>query len=256
METNANSPLTAAVLAKAHVGRFTSILIQKRGEERGKGPDRKVYGDDTVYVVVITGFNYPRLVQRSLTALDGVLDSEIVEGAAATGITLTEKDVADARAEMKASFESTLAGTNESTTEDVFEPLVADGETVQGCKVYRCKRKSGAEGDCHCRECTGWTPDMKGRKPPLDGTIHVTGLQVWKKVLVPAANGPVPEPKSSAKTIAKNLLREHCPIRRFVQYALEPGANWSLHAGGSAALEATEKGFIVSDDILSVASSD
>lgn len=266
--TNASSILTAKILADSRIGTFAGLVTTLKGEEKGRGADKKVYGDDQVHVVLFTGFDYIRLVKRSLKALDKVTDAQIVaddikyqqklvkdaggsdDDVAAVVARFTEADVALARAEMVESFNKTLAGTNESTTDDVYEPLVVDGETVRGSKVYRCKRKSGKDGECYCRDCVGWTPDMKGKKPPVDGTIMLTGLKVWQKVLTPAANGPAPEPNSSAKTLAKNALRHVCPVRKFVQYSLEPRGNWMLHAGGTAALEATNRGFIVTDDIL------
>lgn len=268
--TNASSILTAAILAKSKTGSFTGLVIRKKGEEKGKGPDRKLYGDDQVHVNIITGFDYLRLVKRSLKALDAVTDAQVVENdvkyqqklakdagksdddVAAVTARFTEADVAVARAEMIESFNKTLAGTNESTTDDVFEPLVVDNETVKGSKVYRCKRKAGKDGECYCRECSGWTPDTKGRKPPVDGSIYLTGLKIFEKVLEPAKNGPVPPANSSAKTLAKDALRHVCPIRRFVQFVLEPRGEWMLHAGGTAALEATDRGFCVTDEVISL----
>jgi len=286
--TNASSALTARVMADARVGTFTSLVTKLKGAERGKGPDRKTYGDDEVLVTIFTGFNYSRLCERSLKALDTVTDAEIVaddlareqkcirerltadgatqadiDGAvAAVTARFTEADVAMARAELVESLTLSRDGENESTTDAVYEPLIVDGETVKGCRVYRCKQKIGAPGECHCRECSGWTPDSKGKKPPMDGTIYVQGLQVWKKVLTPAPNGAVPAANSSSKTLAKKVLRDHCPIRRYTSYALEPKPQdpkelerwygWSLHAGGTATLEATEKGFVVTEEILSI----
>ena len=272
--TNASSALTAQVLKDARVGTFTSLVTTKKGTEKGKGTDKKRYGNDRVQVVIFTGFNYPRLVVRSLNALNGVTDAQILaedltreqdkcrnsggDASAIAAVTarFTEADVVAARAELVESFTKTSEGTNESTTDAVYEPLVVDGETVKGCRVYRCKRLTGAEGECHCRACTG------DEKAPREGTVYLQGLQIWSKVLTPAENGPVPPANSAAKTIAKDALRGHCPIRRYVSYPLEPRptdaeeakkwVGWELHAGGTAVLEATEKGFCVTDDILSV----
>lgn len=248
MDTNAHSALTARVLADARVGTFTGLITRKVGVERGRGADRKVYGDDLVHTVIFTGFSYTNLVRRSLEALKGVTDAEVVaKDAIRNGGTarFTEADVAAARAELVESFEKTLAGTNESTTDAVYEPLVVDGETVKGARVYRCKRLVGADGGCQCRDCSG------DARAPKDGTIYLQGLAVWSTVLEAAPNGPAPEPNSSPKTLAKEALRKHCPIRKYVSYRLEKGGNWMLRAGGTAALEATTKGFVVTDEILS-----
>jgi hypothetical protein len=136
------------------------------------------------------------------------------------------------------SFKRTIEGTNVSTTDAVYEPLVADGELVKGGRVYRCKVATGATGDCHCYACTG------NEKAPKDGTIYLQGLQIWKKVITPAANGPMPEPKSSLNTIIKNVMRKACPVSRYVSYALEVGEKWSLKAGGAGTLEASAVGFV------------
>jgi hypothetical protein len=85
--------------------------------------------------------------------LDKVTDEMVIAKAAKKGKTLTAAVVAEARVEVEESFNKTLAGTNESTTEHVYEPLVNDGETVQGARVYKCAASQGVK--CHCRACTG-----------------------------------------------------------------------------------------------------
>jgi hypothetical protein len=110
--------------------------------------------------------------------------------------------------------------------------------------VYKCVAGSGVK--CHCRNCSG------DEKAPLPGTIYLQGLQIYSKVLVPAVNGPAPAAQSAAKTIAKDLIKKQLPIRRYVQYALEPGTDFMLRAGGTAAVEAEERGFLVTDEILDV----
>ena len=150
--------------------------------------------------------------------------------------------MAEALSELQVSLSSTLDGTNESTTDHVYDPLVVDGETVRGSRVYKCVAGSGVK--CHCRNCSG------DEKAPLPGTIYLQGLQIYSKVLVPAVNGPAPAAQSAAKTIAKDLIKKQLPIRRYAQYILEPGQQWLLRAGGTAALEAEARGFIVTDEIL------
>jgi len=70
--------------------------------------------------------------------------------------------------------------------------------------------------------------------------------------LTPAVNGPIPAPKSAAKTVAKNLLRSKLPICKYVSYRLEPGQDWLLRAGGTAEVKATQEGFLVTDEIVNV----
>jgi len=247
--TNADSPLLAALLADARVGTFTGLIRRKLGEEKGGVR----YGDDVIHTVILTGFKYDRLVQRSLDALPGVTDQEIVDLAAAKGLcdAKTSKpvclaDVAAARAELIESFNKTLNpnAESESSTAHVYEPLVVNGEVVRSARVYRCVKNEGHK--CYCRDCTGI------KSAPKDGTVYLQGLAVFTTVLEAAANGPVPPTKSSAKTLAKNLLRSKLPISRYVSHPLEKGADWVLRAGGTAAVEAQKAGFVVTDEIINV----
>lgn len=239
MNTNANAPEVAALLADARVGTFTGLVTTKKGTVKGGVQ----YDNDTVHTVVFTGFRYDRLVARSLAALDNVDAADIVAKAAKDGHTITTADVDMALAELRDSYTKTLAGTNESTTAHVYEPLVVDGETVRGARVYKCVAETtDANGEprvCHCRNCTG------DAKAPMPGTIYLQGLRVFNEVLVPAPNGKAPAPKSAAKTIAKNTITRGLPVSKYVSYSLEPGTDFILRAGGAAAVEATKAGFKV-----------
>jgi len=249
MDTNANSKLLAVMLEKAHAG-FTGLQITKKGTVRGG----LVYGDERVWVTLITGFHYDRLVQRSLNVLPDVWATDMITKAAAEGHTITVADVEQARGELIASFERSLAGNNTSdstaTNSHVFEPLVVDGETVRGSKVYHCVKgtrdRNGAYRMCHCRNCTGEP------RAALPGTIYLHALKTHSKVLEPAPNGPIPEPNSKPKTIAKNTLRSMLPVSRYVSYVLEPGTGFILAAGGVAKIMAAENGFIATDEVVQI----
>lgn len=244
MITNANSPLVAALLADARVGTFTGIVTTKKGTVKGGVH----YDNDTVHTVIFTGFRYDRLVVRSLDAMDAIDPNDVVAKAAKRGHTITTDDVAVARAELRESFTKSSTGDNTSTTDHVYEPLVVNGEVVRGGRVYKCVKgtmdENGEPRVCRCRNCTG------DPKAPLPGTIYVQGLRVWSEVLVPAPNGKAPAPKSAPKTIAKDTIRSMLPVSRYVSYALEPGTDFILRAGGTAAIEATKGGFVVTDDIM------
>lgn len=250
MNTNAKSVVTAALLADARVGTFTGIVTKKKGVTRGKGADKKVFGDDTVHAVIFTGFKYDKLVARSLAMLPTIDAATLVADGAKHGKVFTVADVEEARAELTESFTKTLAGTNESTTDHVYEPLVVDGVEVRGGRVYKCVAgttdENGDARDCHCRNCTG------DEKAPLPGTIYLQGLRVFSKVLVEAKNGPAPESNSAPKTLAKDALRYNLPVSKYVSYALEKGGDWILAAGGTAVLQATKAGFVVNDDVEEV----
>jgi len=233
MTTNSNSEMLAANLAAAKPGAtFTGLIITKEGEVRGRGADKKVYGNDTVHVTVITGFSYTSLVQRSLEQMADVSDTDIRAYAAKKGVILMAEDIATARAELKASFEASLKGENVSTTDEVYEPLVQDGETVKSARVYKCT----GEPTCKCRTCTG------NEKQPVTGTIYLQGIKVYETVLKAAPNGPVPAPKSAPKTVAKNAIRNRLPISKYVSYRLEPGADFILRVGGTAVAAASAAG--------------
>lgn len=253
MDTNASSAALAAHLADAKVGSFVGLIITKQGETRGRGAAKMVYGDDTVHTVIVTGFRYNKLVERSLAKLvtmnpADVVAADLVDG---DGNEVTLADVQTAMADLAESFQSTREGTNTSTTDHVYEPLVVDGEVVRGCRVYKCVAGDPAH-DCKCRDCTG------DAKAPKTGTIYLQGLSIGSKILVPAPNGPVPASKSRADVVAKNWIRARLPIGRYVSYRLEAGTDFFLSAGGVAAMKSDEAGISLRtgavSDVLEVAS--
>ena len=249
--SNATSINTAVALAAANKGTFTSLVITKQGTLVGG----VLYGDDTVCTVIVSGFRYERLVQRSLDKLNGLTADDLAvtinnlsgmdgRGKAALARPVTVADAEAARDELAASFAATLAGTNESTTDHVYDPLVVDGERVRGSKVYKCVA-GDPEHDCRCRNCTG------DARAPVPGQINLSGLAIGTVVLTPAVNGPAPAPKSGAKTVAKDALRRLLPISRYVSYRLDPTDNgWILKAGGSAARQAKSAGVAVKDSAM------
>lgn len=234
MGTNANSTALAAALKDAKKGTFTGIIYRKLGEERGRGADRKVYGDDLVHDVIITGFRYRKLCQRSADLLKDIsLRSglEICDGL--TGwedgvkVPVGTLHVWTALKELWESLQKSERGDNLSTNHHVFEPLVVDDEVVRGCRVY--------------------TEPRPGREPAAPkGTIYLQGLRIGRTVLEAAPNGPIPPAVSHPVVVAKNAIRKQLPIRRYVSYRLVPGGDWLLRTGGSAAAAATEAGVTLS----------
>ena len=259
--TNSQSPLLAMLLNDSRKGTFTGLMKQLVGKTVGPKGAKVTYGDDVVHTVIVTGFSYENLVQRSLDALNAITVSDMMDEISVSGIMgytgkgknkvlspITTTDMAEAMMELKESFTNTLNPDceSEATTAHVYEPLVLDGKVVIGATVYRCVADSGRK--CHCRECTG------DAKAPKDGTIYLKGLKIWSKVLTPAENGPAPRVKSATKTVAKNLLKAKLPISRYVSHRLEAGTEFLLRAGGTAEIEATQDGFKVTDDIVNVVS--
>jgi len=250
LASNANDDRLAHHLQKGKVGTFSSLITTKKGKVKGGVR----YGDDTVKVVVFTGFKYERLVARSLELMDDIdLDALVTKAGGA----FTKADAELALAEQRASFERTLDPAQESTatTAHVYEPLTvkqvelnANGQPVMeggkvketevlvpGHRVYKCVADTGRK--CHCRACTG------DPKAPLDDTIYLQGLRIYSEVLEVAENGPAPKPNSRPKTLAKNAIRRLLPISRYVSYALEPGTDFILKVGGTARFNADSNGY-------------
>ena len=72
----------------------------------------------------MTDADIDALVARNYTGWKG-------RGSKAVSCPVTRADFDAARAELLDSFDKTLAGTNESTTDHVYEPLTVNGETRQ-----------------------------------------------------------------------------------------------------------------------------
>lgn len=244
--TNAIAPVLAANLASARKGTFTSLIIRKEGEERGAAGNKVTYGDDLVHVVIITGFKYERLVARSRDRLAAMTDAEIDalvargytgwngRGAKAVSCSVTRADFDAARTELLDSFDKTLAGTNESTTDHVYEPLTVNGEVVRGCRVYTGNPD----------------PTLNAATP---GTVYLQGLKIGEKVLDAAPNGPVPASQSNPKTVAKNVLRSRLPVARYVSYKLDAAGGWLLSAGGAAVAACDSNGVTLDADRVEAA---
>lgn len=244
--TNSLSPVLAANLASARKGTFTSLIIRKEGEERGTAPNKLTYGDDLVHVVIISGFKYENLVAKSRDRLAGMTDADIDalvnkgytgwngRGKNAVEVAVTRADFDAARTELLLSFDKTLAGVNESTTDHVYEPLVVNGETVRGSRVY-----------------VGNPDPTQNAATP--GTVYLQGLKIGERVLDAAPNGPVPASQSAAKTVAKNVLRSRLPVSRYVSYKLDAAGGWLLAAGGAAVAACDTNGVTLDADRVEAA---
>lgn len=250
METNSGSAILAMVLASApERATFTSLITRKQGTVRGG----RVYGDDMVHTVVLTGFRYDRLVERSQEKLVEMRSqaADIAKALASKDayqngklVQVTEADVIQAMDELELSFKNSLDPTmpSTSTTDHVYEPLVVDGEVVRGARVYVCAK--GKAPKCHCRDCTG------DEKAPKAGTIYLQGLAIGSKVLEPAPNGPAPASRSNPVVVAKNYLRYKLPVGRYVSYRLE--GDFVLKVGGTAAVKVDDQGIHLDRDLVAL----
>jgi len=135
---------------------------------------------------------------------------------------LTRADYDAARASLRADLQGSLDGTAVDVNEHVYEPLVADGETVRGCRVY--------------------VGNPNGEDASAPGTVYLQGLKVGETVLEAAENGPIPASKSKPESVAKRILRSRLPIGRYVSYVLTPDSGFILRAGGTAAKAADADG--------------
>jgi len=244
--TNAQCKALAATIASGNLGTFSGYIGRKQGNVKGRGKAKKLYGDDLVHVVMVTGIKYPKLKERDAAILASLTPAGLFAEATkknlldGNGNPVTEMDFGMALAEMRASAEKSANGTNTATHDHVYEPLVVDGKVVRGCNVYKCVA-SDPNHDCHCRDCTG------DAKAPLAGTIYLAGIKVGETVLEAAKNGPVPPAKSAAKTVAKGWIRGKLPSRRYIRYRLDPQSDFILRVGGAAAVAADKDGVELKD---------
>ena len=190
------------------------------------------YNDARVQDVVLTGWGYDDILQQDLTLLQGVQTQDLValEAKGHTAwhcgsiVPVTLSDYQLALAELLASRQASLAGTNTSTTDGVFDPLVVDGFFVSSARVY-----------------VGTVAEPKG-------TIYLQGLRMGRKVLSPPPNGYKPAPKSKPLTVAKKALAESLalPSNNYVTYILRPDVSgWSLKIGTKTIKPSLTAGFDV-----------
>ena len=253
MSTNANSNILASIIASANNGTFTGLVQTLKGAERlapgaKRGGEKLVYGNDTVHVCLFTGFKYDALCQRSLDVLS-TLDAASVlaeirdaglkgfegRGGNAVEVEITEADVQEALDRLQASWTLSRDGLNVSSNDHVFEPLVVNGQTVRGCRVY-----------------TGQTEEAKAagvEAPATVGTIYLHGLQISRTVLAAAPNGHLPESKSGSRVVAEGFITRKTPMANYRSYRLQPGEDFILRAGGTAMVAAEKDGIKLTTEI-------
>lgn len=223
MTTNATDTILAENLSNISTdglgvgqGTMVSIILRKKGTTVGT----TTYGDDTVHVLVWTGFHYKALVERSLKKLDQLWDSgtlfrDLLKETIDHGVfDATIEDVSQAVQELRDSLHKVATGTvHDDDTEtriSVWEPLVVNGEPVLGAKVY------------------------KGSSPTIDkGTVYIDGVKLGEKILTKAKN-PKRVPKSKPKTVIKDILRDKLPVGLYVRYSLSKDRVISLSVGQDA----------------------
>jgi hypothetical protein len=229
--SNVNEKIASYLGENMERNAIASLVYRKKGMVRGASTEKKTYGDDLVSVVIITGFSYKDVVRKSMDMLINIKADDIVQEAAQKGLVdkegkpLTYSDAQRALLETWGSFERSLSEEDRGKPSSPFKPLEVDGEYVPGCRVY--------EGET-----------------AVPGTIYLSGLKVGEKVIEHSPNGPCPQPKSKAVSIAKRLVRNRLPVGRYVSYSLEPGTNFDLRIGNSAGYSIEGDEVIVRDEEL------
>jgi len=252
VQTNTGDIKMATVLSEIgdlDQGTLVSLVLKKKGVQRGPSGARVVYDDDFVHVLVWSGFHYQALVERSFKKLHqlwgaGDLTKKLIQEVQAAGhMGVTVGDVAEAIQEVEDSLLKVIRsgqkvedGNGNSDgyadradeemieeRESVWTPLEVDGKRIRGAKVY--------EG----------SGDPNNPRAPIKGTVYVDGVKLGEKVLTPAANGTW-RAKQKPKTVAKNLLRSWLPIGLYVRYALEPERLLTVKVGDEAGNYAKTEG--------------
>jgi hypothetical protein len=244
MNTNANTATLATLINDStRCARFVSVVTTLKGASRlapgeKRGGLKIRVGNDTVRDTFVAGASYMNLKAKDAAILDALTGADLDamagaahsawsgRGAKATQVTVTRADFDLALAEMIVSTDKTLAGTNTSTTDAVYESLTVDGETIPGYRVY-----------------VGPT-DPTATPAAAPGTIYVQGLRVGRKV-IEAAEFAKPASKSAAKTVAKRVITRLLPSRRYVSYCLEAGTDFILNLGSDAVTASDAAGITV-----------
>ena len=253
IKTNASASSTTLAAAigtsrSAQCASIMSVVTTLKGVERlapgeKRGGLKVRMGNDTVRDTFVAGRSYTSLKRKDaviLAALTGAdLDAMVAEGhmawsgrgAKAVQVPVTRADFDAALADMIASTAKSIAGTNSSTTDHVYEPLVVDGKALKGYRVY--------VGPAD--------PSIKPASAP--GTIYVQGLRVGRKV-IEAAQYARPQSKSGGKAVAKRIIPRLLPSRRYVSYALEPGTDFVLNLGAEAVTASDDAGITVDPTVV------
>ena len=214
---------------------FTGILYTNVGVERGKAPNKVRYGDATVCEVIVTGFSYASLVQRSIDAATKKSKEFFAKVKAeflsvsdnVNRVSAMSQDEIDALIQENIDEQITSWKLHQITPKDEphFKPLIVDGVPVVGAKVY------DGEGD--------------GK----NGEIYLAGLRISRKVIADPPNGYWVT-NSSTPTIIKDIVRDLTPIGRYVTRRLSPGNLKHLRVGGAAADYAESIGMEIPDAVV------
>lgn len=204
-------------------GTMVSAIVKKMGVTQGS----RTFGNDTVHVLLWTGFHQKALAERSYQRLQslwwgGTFFRDLMAEAIAAGILdATMTDVAEAVQEVNASLVAALQSKVDKDEEplgNVWKPLFLDGQPVLGAKEY---------------------VGMNHAIP--QGTIYLDGVKLGERIVTPApfAKPPV---NSKTKTLIKNLVRAKLPIGLYARYRLSAENLTDIRVGQDAAAFAKASG--------------
>jgi hypothetical protein len=230
-------------------GTLASLILRKQGVARGPASAPTIYDDDFVHVLLWTGFHYRALVERSLQKLQTIWGStpmfqNLLKAAQDAGhVETTLQDVGAAISELDDALRRVL-GTGKTQPSDpdspeseeeakapTWEPLVVDGVTVKGAKVY-----------------VG-TPVRDSPRGPTKGTVYIDGVKLGETVLEPAKNGHWC-PRQKAKTVVKEILRSWLPIGLYARYRLGSENMLVVKVGAEASEHAKKGGVVIEPEAI------
>lgn len=243
MQTNTTDQKTASILAELldlDQGTLFTARVHKMGDARGCAGAKVIYGDDTVQVLIWTGFSYRALIARSQKMLDKMLAKggyieRLLRATLEEHEGTTVEDVCHALQETREWFRRVLAGEESGPTEPplggVWEPLEIGGVKVRGSRIYTGPARPEVE------------------RAPVPGTIYVQGVKLGEVLVTPAANGPW-RPNSKPKTLAKKLIKEGLPVGLYCQYRLDPERVTDIAVGSQASRTAKAAKIGIDPDAL------
>lgn len=218
-------------IARMRPGRFTGLVIRKKGVVR-RGLR---YGDDLVHDVLITGFSYRRLLERSIEAIPALCRDvpRLLRRAERlrSREPVTTEHVELALDAVLWSLHASLRRQGNPRSSRHWRPLCVRGRAVPGVVIY--------VGEA--------SPERRG---PVRGGLYLAGLRVNRKVLHGAPNGAPPPPLSKPESVARRVIEEELPLGSYARYALDPRRPFVLRLGGLAAIGVDRHGDVVRGEAL------
>ena len=237
--------LTDLVQAPTKGTLFTAV-VEKVGCSRGSGSAKVTFGNDTVRVLLWTGFSYGDLITRSMKSLDQQLNrggyiERLTRATLKEHPDTTIADVCHALQEVRAGFRAKLYNQKDDSmippSPGVWEPLRIQGVAVKGCMVYQGQPE---------------IPGVDIQAPlnaPKKGTVYIRGLKLAEQVLIPAPHGRWVA-NSGPRVIAKGIIKDDLPIGLYAQYRLDPERVRDVAVGDAAIAVAREHHIPIDAGIL------